>query len=136
MRAACKGAKEENGVTIGIMPFSKEEANEYVDMPIPTNLGNLRNFLVVNSADVVIALGGRWGTLNEISFAMILRKKLILIKGTRGCVDEITNKNIMQGIESNYYIVSSAEEAVEKALLLPGPVIVDIDTDPRRFIQE
>ena len=118
MRAACKGAKEANGITVGILPLSKDEANEYVDIAIPTGLGNMRNFLVANSGDVVIAIGGRWGTLNEISFDMILGKPLILVKGTGGCVDKVIEKEIMQHIESTYYIAETAEEAVEKAFEL------------------
>ena len=115
MRAVCKGAKEENGITVGILPESKEEANEFIDIPIVTGLGHRRNFLVVDAADAVIAIGGRWGTLNEISFSMVFEKPLILIKGTGGCVDEIVNGQIMQDIESTYHIVNSAEDAVEKA---------------------
>jgi uncharacterized protein (TIGR00725 family) len=116
MEAACKGAKQENGITIGILPYSKEEANKYIDIAIPTTIGNIRNFLVANSGDVVIAIGGRWGTLNEISFSMIYNKPLILIKGTGGCVDEIITGCIMQNIESEYYVVNSAEEAINKAV--------------------
>ena len=115
MRAACRGAKEENGITIGILPYTKEGANEYIDIAIPTNIGNVRNFIVANAGDAVIAIGGRWGTLNEISFRMISEKPLVLIKGTGGCVDKIISSNIMQNIESRYYIANSAEEAVEKA---------------------
>jgi len=115
MRAACKGAKKENGITIGILPYTKEEANEYIDIAIPTNIGNVRNFIVANTGDAVIAIGGRWGTLNEISFRMISEKPLVLIKGTGGCVDEIISSNMMQNIQSHYYIANSAEEAVEKA---------------------
>jgi uncharacterized protein (TIGR00725 family) len=116
MEAACKGAKQEHGITIGILPYSKEEANKYIDIAIPTTIGNIRNFLVANSGDVVIAIGGRWGTLNEISFSMIYNKPLILIKGTGGCVDEIITGCIMQNIESEYYVVNSAEEAINKAV--------------------
>ena len=115
MESACKGAKEENGITVGILPVSKEEANPYVDIPIPTGLGNLRDFLVVNSADAVIAICGRWGTLNEISFAMILKKPLILMNGSDGVVQEIINNNILNG---DYQIANSAKEAVEKAIQL------------------
>jgi uncharacterized protein (TIGR00725 family) len=97
------------------LPESKEEANEFVDIPIVTGLGHRRNFLVVDAADAVIAIGGRWGTLNEISFSMVFEKPLILIKGTGGCVDEIVNGHIMQDIEFTYHIVNSAEDAVEKA---------------------
>lgn len=118
MEAACRGAKSENGLTIGILPGSKKEANEFIDIPIVTNLGHKRNYLVVESSDVIIAIGGRWGTLNEISFSMIFEKPLILIRGTGGCVDEITKGCLMQNIESKYYIVDSAEEAVDKAYSL------------------
>ena len=115
MRAACRGAKEENGITVGIMPYTKDEANEYIDIAIPTTIGYVRNFIVANSGDVTIAIGGRWGTLNEISYRMICERPIILIKGTGGCVDEIISGRLMQNVESHYYIVNSAEEAVEKA---------------------
>ena len=118
MKAACKGAREGNGITIGIMPQTKEEANEFIDIAIPTGIGHKRDFLVVSSGEAVIAIGGRWGTLNEISFAMIFGKPLILIKGTGGCVDEIISGNLMQHVESSYYIADSAEEAVDKAFEL------------------
>ena len=115
MKAACKGAKEENGITVGILPYSKDDANDCIDIAIPTNIGNVRNYLVANSGDAVIAIGGRWGTLNEISYCMITAKPLILIKGTGGIVDQIINNNLMQDIESHYFIANSADEAVEKA---------------------
>jgi len=118
MKAACKGAKEENGITVGILPYTKKDANECIDIAIPTNIGNVRNYLVANSGDAVIAIGGRWGTLNEISYCMVSEKPLILIKGTGGCVDQIINGNLMQDIESHYFIANSAEEAVEKAFNL------------------
>ncbi len=118
MRAACRGAKEEDGITVGIMPYTKDEANEYIDIAIPTNIGYVRNFIVANAGDVTIALGGRWGTLNEISYRMICEKPLILIKGTGGCVDEIVSGRLMQNIESHYYVANSAEEAVGKAFEL------------------
>lgn len=115
MEAACRGAKSENGITVGIMPYGKDEANQYIDIAIPTNIGNIRNYLVSSAGDVTIAICGRWGTLNEIAFRMISRKPLILMKGTGGIVDQIINKDIMQDIESNYYVANSPEEAVEKA---------------------
>ncbi len=118
MEAACIGAKKEGGITVGIMPYEKKEANKYIDIAIPTGLGNIRNYLVSRTGDATIAIGGRWGTLNEISYRMISQKPLILIKGTGGCVDEISEKCIMNGIESDYYVVDSAEEAVKKAFEL------------------
>ena len=118
MNAACKGAKEENGITIGILPESKDEANEFLDIALPTGIGHKRNFLVISSGDAIIAIGGRWGTLNEISFAMIFEKPLVLIKGTGGIVDEVIRGNLMQDKDFTYHIVNSAEEAVEKAFEL------------------
>jgi hypothetical protein len=115
MEAVCRGAKSENGITVGILPYGKNEANKYIDIAIPTQIGNIRNYLVSSTGDVTIAICGRWGTLNEIAFRMISRTPLILVKGTGGIVDQIINKEIMQGIESNYYVANSAEEAVEKA---------------------
>ncbi|HEC81657.1 MAG TPA: TIGR00725 family protein [Thermoplasmatales archaeon] len=118
MEAACRGAKKEKGTTIGILPFSKEEANPFVDVVIPTGIGHLRNFIIVKSADAIIAVCGRWGTLSEISIAMELRKPLILIKGTGGIVDEIINHKILEDVESKYHVVETAEKAVETALKL------------------
>jgi uncharacterized protein (TIGR00725 family) len=116
MRAACKGAKEGKGLTVGILPESKEEANEFIDIPIATGLGTRRNFLVVNACDAVIAIGGRWGTLSEISFSLIFKKPVILIKGTGGIVDKIINGQLLQNIKSSYCIVDCAKDAVEKVI--------------------
>lgn len=118
MRAACKGAKRGNGVTVGILPVSKKEANEFVDIPLVTGLGHRRNFLVVNAADAVIAIGGRWGTLSEIAFAVIFEKPLVLISGTGGTVDRIINNSFKSTITSPCYVAESAGEAVEKAFEL------------------
>ena len=71
MEAACKGAKEAGGMTIGVIPFlDKSSANNYVDIVIPTGMGYARNVIVVHSADAVIAIGGRFGTLTEIGYAL------------------------------------------------------------------
>jgi uncharacterized protein (TIGR00725 family) len=118
MEAACHGAKEMGGLTVGLLPASKEEANAFVDIPLSTGLGMRRNFLVVSAADAVIAIGGRWGTLSEISYAMIFGKPLVLVSGTGGCVEELAAGRVMQHSESTFFVVGSAEEAVEKAFAL------------------
>jgi hypothetical protein len=70
MEAACRGASEANGRTIGILPgLDRGDANPYVEFTIPTGLGELRNGLVARAADAVVAVGGAWGTLAEIAFA-------------------------------------------------------------------
>ena len=78
MEAVCKGAKEEGGLTIGIMPsYDGHEANPYVDLKINTGMNWNRNPIVVATGDMVIAIGGHWGTLSEIAFALILGKHVV-----------------------------------------------------------
>lgn len=72
MEAACRGARGKGGITIGILPGTRPvEANPYVTYAIPTGLGHARNILVARSAQAVIAIGGRYGTLSEIAFAKV-----------------------------------------------------------------
>ncbi len=71
MEAACKGASSEGGVTIGILPGDNyRAANPHVQIPIVTGMGYARNIAVVKSAQAVIAIGGSYGTLSEISHAL------------------------------------------------------------------
>jgi len=78
MEAACQGAKESGGMTIGIIPgVKKSDANPYVDIPIVTGLGYARNILVVRNSQAVIALPGKYGTLSEIAFCLNFKIPLI-----------------------------------------------------------
>jgi uncharacterized protein (TIGR00725 family) len=78
MEAACRGASEAGGLTVGILPGSNaRDANRYVDVPIVTGMGYTRNSLVVMSAQAVIAIGGRYGTLSEICYAIQYQIPLI-----------------------------------------------------------
>jgi uncharacterized protein (TIGR00725 family) len=78
MEAACRGAKEAGGTTIGILPGSdRSAANEHVDFAIPTGLGEARNALVVRAADALVAVGGGYGTLSEIAFALKAGKRVV-----------------------------------------------------------
>jgi uncharacterized protein (TIGR00725 family) len=71
MEAACKGARSAGGMTIGILPgLEHEAANPYVDVTIPTGMGEMRNALIVRAAHAVIAVSGEFGTLSEIAFAL------------------------------------------------------------------
>lgn len=78
MAAACRGAKSAGGLTIGILPgVDASEANLWVDVPIVTGLGEARNAIVVRSADAVIAVGGGYGTLSEIAFALKWGRRVV-----------------------------------------------------------
>ncbi len=80
MEAAAKGVKEAGGTTIGIVPGGgRFQANPYIDYEIVTNLGHLRNFLIIHSADGVLALPGSHGTQAEISIALKLGRPLAAV---------------------------------------------------------
>ena len=102
MESACKGAKDTGGTTIGVLPGLRiEEANPYVDIPIVTGLGHGRNLIIINTANALIAVEGKYGTLSEIAFALQSGKRVYglgtwEIDGVIAC--------------------ASAEEAVAKAL--------------------
>jgi uncharacterized protein (TIGR00725 family) len=78
MEAVCRGAKAAGGTTIGILPGDdRSEANRFVDIAIATALGEVRNTLVVNASDALIALTGEFGTLSEIAFALKVGKPVV-----------------------------------------------------------
>ena len=78
MAAACRGARGAGGLTIGLLPGSDTSAaNPDVVVPIATGLGEARNLLIVSSADVVIAIGGEYGTLSEIALARKIGRTVI-----------------------------------------------------------
>jgi len=91
MEAAARGAKEAGGITIGIVPGAERlQANDYIDYEIVTNLGHLRNFLIIHSADGVVALPGSYGTQTEISIAMKLGKPLVAISRHWDFIPEVS----------------------------------------------
>ena len=81
MAAAARGAKSAGGTTIGIVPGeSRADANRWSDHVVVTGIGHARNLAVVASGDAVIAVGGSWGTLAEIGFAMRLGRRVVVIE--------------------------------------------------------
>jgi len=105
MEGASKGAKEEGGITVGILPgFNASDANKYIDIPIVTGLDHARNVLVVRSSQALIAISGEYGTLSEIAIALKTGKPVIGID-TWDCLEEIVRAD-------------GPEDAVEKAFLL------------------
>ena len=71
MEAACRGARAGGGTTLGILPGAdRRAANPFVDVVVPTGMGEARNALVVLCADALVAVGGEFGTLSEIALAL------------------------------------------------------------------
>jgi uncharacterized protein (TIGR00725 family) len=78
MEAACRGAKDAGGTTVGLLPgLDRRDANPYVDVAVPTGLGEARNALVVRAADALVAVGGGYGTLSEIGLALRAGKRVV-----------------------------------------------------------
>jgi len=78
MEAASHGAHDAGGTVIGILPTSdKGDANKYVTIPIVTGAGHMRNMIIANTADAVIAVYGEFGTLSEVAIALKMGKKVI-----------------------------------------------------------
>ena len=111
MEAVCEGARSEGGMTIGFLPGDdRAEANEFVDIALPTGMGEMRNMLLVRASDVVVAISGEFGTLSEVAYALRLGIPVVGLDTwelrKRGAISEaITN-------------VTTPEEAVRIALEL------------------
>jgi uncharacterized protein (TIGR00725 family) len=106
MEAACRGARDAGGLTVGILPGpDRSAANAAVTVALATGLGELRNGLVIRSADAVVAVGGAYGTLSEVALAL---KTGVPVVGL--------NTWEIEGIEP----ADAPAEAVERALALAG----------------
>jgi hypothetical protein len=82
MEAASRGAHENGGIVVGILPGTdRSAANPFVRIVIPSGMGYARNTLVVNASDVLIAFPGKFGTLSEIGFALNAGKPVIYLPG-------------------------------------------------------
>ncbi len=113
MAAACRGAASQGGMTIGILPGNDpRHANPDVQIPIVTGLGYARNVIVVKSSRAVIAIGGRYGTLSEIAYALQYGIPVIGLDtwSFSRCQEE--DKSIDRA--------GSPQEAVDKALKAAG----------------
>src|SRR5436190_209326 len=107
--AACKGAFEAGGMTVGLLPgIDASDANPYVRLPIPTGMGEARNVLVVRAGLAAIAIGGEYGTLSEIAFALKMGKRVV----------GLNTWELRRGgsVDSGILMASSAEEALGLAL--------------------
>jgi uncharacterized protein (TIGR00725 family) len=113
MEAAARGGRQGGGTVVGILPgIDRTAANPWSDVTVVSGIGHGRNLSVAASADVVVAVGGGWGTLSEIGLAGVLGRPVVLLAGWRlehtgGLPDEVT-------------YAESAEEAVERAVALAG----------------
>lgn len=112
MAAASRGAHDEGGITVGILPGTdSRDANPWVEIPIATGLGQARNVVVVTAAHAIIAVGGEYGTLSEIAHALKIGKPVIGLR-TWELAKEFTQQD--EGI----VLATSPQEAVNLAIAL------------------
>ncbi len=113
MEAASRGAHEAGGMVVGLLPGTdRTRANPFSDVTVVTGIGHARNLGVVASADVVVAVGGEWGTLSEIGLAGVLGRPVVLLAGWR-----LEHESRMP---SEVRYASSAAEAVALATSIAG----------------
>jgi uncharacterized protein (TIGR00725 family) len=111
MEAVCRGAKSRGGLTVGILPGQDPGmANTWVDIPVVTGIGEARNVAVVKSAQAVIAIGGKYGTLSELASALNSNIPVIGLNTWSLSRNGREDDSIMR--------VQSAAEAVDKAISL------------------
>jgi uncharacterized protein (TIGR00725 family) len=118
MAAACQGAFERGGLTVGLLPGSdRASGNPFLTVAVPTGIGELRNGLVVRAADAVIAVGVSWGTLSEVALAMRTGKPMVVIAGW-SVLDPIHGRPGEMPVTAR-----SAEEAIDQALRLASSAL-------------
>lgn len=117
MEYSCKGAKDNNGFTIGIVPQEDySSANKYCDAVICTGVGLSRDFIVAYSSDGLISVGGGVGTLIELCVGYIAKKPMISISDSGGISDIYGGKYLDERNRMMIEKTESPMEAVEYIL--------------------
>lgn len=115
MEAVCRGAKQEKGLTIGIIPQKRKSlANPYVDIAIPVPFSQARNIVVVLSGDIVVAISGKAGTLSEIALAWIYKKKIVALTGVGGWSGKMANTQVDNRRSDVIYGEDTPEDVIQK----------------------
>ncbi|MCU0645959.1 MAG: TIGR00725 family protein [bacterium] len=110
MEAACRGAKQEGGTTIGVLPgIDKFSANKFVDIPIVTGIGEARNSIIVRTADALIAIGGKYGTLSEIAFALAFGKPIVGLQTWQGINGIIQSASPAEAVETVFLLIETKQ---------------------------
>jgi uncharacterized protein (TIGR00725 family) len=119
MTAASHGAKDANGLTVGIIPQDDAAlANEFCDIVIPTGMGLTRDFLNALSADGIIIVGGGSGTLSEVCASYMHKKPMVAIRNLNGPVAQYIDGYLDHRENVKIIGVDSAQEAVNTILEL------------------
>ena len=113
MSAVAAGVRSAGGLCIGLLPGdSRDGASPDLTVALPTGLGEVRNALIVRSADAVVAVGGSWGTMSEIALAVRSGRRVVAVGGWQ-VVD--AGGSPVDGV----IFIGDPGEAVEAVLALP-----------------
>ena len=107
MEAVSRGARSEGGLTVGVLPQNDtREANQFIDIPVVTGMGIGRNVIIARTADALIAVGGEYGTLSEIAFALQLGKPVVGIQ-TWDIKGVVSVDNGLEAVDTIFSIIES-----------------------------
>jgi len=119
MESACKGAKENHGITVGIIPQDETHfANEYCDVVVATGIGWARDFATAYSADAIILISGGAGALIETCAGYLKGKPIIAIEGSGGTADRVKGTFLDERKDVVILSERNPERAVARALEL------------------
>jgi uncharacterized protein (TIGR00725 family) len=114
MDAALKGAKQNGGLTLGILPHDARGSSSYADIKIITGMGGIRNQINILTSHVIVVIGMSAGAASEVSLAIKADKRVILLQQ-----DELT-RNFFLKIGAHRIIeaneVSQAIEFIKKII--------------------
>jgi uncharacterized protein (TIGR00725 family) len=117
MESACRGAKENGGTTVGIIPQEEfSYANQYCDVVVCTGIGYARDFIVASSADGIIAVGGGVGTLIELGVGYMAKKVIVAMAGSGGVADMYGGKFLDERNRVPVTVAKDAKTAVDAIL--------------------
>jgi hypothetical protein len=117
MRAACHGAHDAGGITVGIIPQNDASfANEYCDIVIPTGMGHTRDFLTALSGDGVIVIGGGSGTLTEVCASYVHKKPIAALRNSGDVASQYADTYLDHRNKVKIVGVNSPKEAVKYIL--------------------
>lgn len=113
MAAACRGAKRAGALTVGILPGAERtDANPWVDVALPTGMGEGRNILVVRAAEAVVAVDGEYGTLSEMALALKIGVPVVGLRPWELSKDGVARRAVT--------VAEDGAEAAGRALALAG----------------
>ena len=117
MRAACHGAQDAGGITVGIIPQDdSSHANDFCDIVIPSGMGLMRDFLNTHSADGVIVVGGGSGTLSEICAAYMYKKPIVALKNSGGTATKYADEYLDHRKNVKIIGVETPQQAIKYIL--------------------